>query len=104
MALEGNGNYVFDDLTNYNKVSTNSAPNYQTSSASWHSAIVGCVVNMNHHSSVQATTQCSFRPVNSSYNLDELFPFSFQVLDRLNIRNVAGFSNTPSIDLCIKSF
>lgn len=71
MALEGNGNYVFDDLTNYNKVSTNSAPNYQTSSASWHSAIVGCVVNMNHHSSVQATTQCSFRPVNSSYNLDE---------------------------------
>lgn len=86
MALEGNGNYVFDDFTNYNKVYTNSAPNYQTSSASWHSAIVDCTVNMNHQSSVQATAQCSFRPVNSSYNLDELLPFSVEVLDSLNRR------------------
>lgn len=104
MALEGNGNYVFDDLTNYNKVSTNSAPNYQASSASRHSAIVGCVVNMNHHSSVQATTPCLFRSVNSSYNLDELLPFSVLVLDNLNGRNAAGLSSTPSIDLCIRSF
>lgn len=86
MALEGNENYVFDDLTNYSKVSANSAPNYQTASASWHSAIVGCALNMSHQSSLQATAQGSFRTVNSSYNLDELLPFSVQVLDNVNRR------------------
>nr|ADE76806.1 unknown [Picea sitchensis] len=86
MALEGNGNYVFDGLTNCNKVSANSALNYQTSSASWHSAIAGRALNMNHQASLQATAEGSFRPVDSSYSLDALFPFSVPVLDKVNRR------------------
>nr|UNP37116.1 bHLH family transcription factor [Larix gmelinii var. olgensis] len=84
MALEGNGNSVFDGLTNYNKFSANSALNSQTSSTSWHSGILGYPLHMNHESSLQATAEGFFRPVNSSYSLDDVLPFAVEVLDSVN--------------------
>jgi len=84
MALEGNGNRVFDGLTNFNKVSANSAPNYQTSSASWHSGIASCALDMNRQPSLPAAAEGSFRSLNSSYSFDDLMPFSVHGLDNVD--------------------
>jgi len=74
MALEGNGNYVFDGLTSFNKVSANSVLNYQTSSASWHSGIASCALDMNRHPSLPPAAEGSLRSPNSSYSFDDLLP------------------------------
>ncbi|KAH9327392.1 hypothetical protein KI387_007570, partial [Taxus chinensis] len=98
MALQGNGNYVFDELTNYN-----SSLDYPT--ATWHSGIAANYITKISHPPSQPTTRViptdgSLRHVNSSYGLDELLPFSLHSLDYTNrenpLQNVKLASEQPN--------
>lgn len=84
MTLEGNGNNVFDGLTNFKKVSTNSTLNYRTSSSTWHSGIASCALDINDQPSLPPAAEGSLRSPNSSYSFDDLLSFSVHGLDSVN--------------------
>lgn len=72
MASQGNGSYMFDELTDYKSQSLN----YRASNSSWHFGIGDCGMKVHyprHQTSVLPTEGSNS---SSSFSLDELLPFS----------------------------
>ncbi|GLJ04879.1 hypothetical protein SUGI_0005550 [Cryptomeria japonica] len=79
MALQGNGNYVFDEPANYNSSLDYPASTWQTGIAANYAMKMSQTPPQ--PTAAAAPTEGFLRHVNSSYGLDELLPFSLHSLD-----------------------